>query len=252
MKISLITTTFNSAETLRDTLESVRRQDHADLEYIIVDGGSTDGTMDLIAEFDDIVAMSVSEKDDGIYDALNKGIGLATGEVVGFLHSDDMFSDEKVLSRIAEAFSHPDVDATYGDLDYVLRDDPSKIHRQWRSQEFDPESFYRGWMPAHPTFYLKKEHYIKFGGYDTTIRQSADYELMLRMLLKHGLKAKYIPEVLVKMRVGGVSNVSLQNRWQANQEDARAWKKNRLKAGKLTRVMKPLSKLGQFLGRGKG
>jgi glycosyltransferase involved in cell wall biosynthesis len=249
MKISLITTTFNSAETLRDTLESVRLQEYNDIEYVIVDGGSTDGTMDLIAEFKDIVSASVSEKDDGIYDALNKGIAMATGEVVGFLHSDDMFADAKVLSRIAEAFSHPDVDATYCDLDYVLRDDPSKIHRQWRSQEFDPEAFYRGWMPAHPTFYLKKEHYTRFGGYDTTFRQSADYELMLRMLLKHGLKAKYIPEVLVKMRVGGASNVSLQNRWQANQEDARAWKKNGLKAGKLTRVMKPLSKLGQFLGR---
>ena len=247
MKISVITSAYNSAETIGDTLDSVRQQDYPSIEYIVVDGASSDGTMDIVAEYDDIVSLSISEPDGGIYDALNKGIALATGDVVGFLHSDDLFADPSVLSKIARAFESSGTDAVYGDLDYVQRADPNQIHRKWRSKPFDPALFYKGWMPAHPTFYLKRAHYETFGGYDTSFRQSADYELMLRMLLKQKLNAVYIPELLVKMRVGGASNVTLGNRWKANQEDARAWKKNGLKPGLLTRFLKPISKLGQFL-----
>ena len=246
MKVSVVTSCFNSSETIRATLDSIRAQDYDNLELIIVDGGSTDNTMDIVSEFDDIVSISISEKDKGIYDALNKGLNLTSGEIIGFLHSDDYFANSSVVSLIAKAFTEKTIDAVYGDLDYVDRIDVSKIIRQWRSQEFNADLFYSGWMPAHPTFYLKKKCYHDFGDYDLTFKQSADYELMLRMLLKHNVKAKYINDVLVKMRVGGASNVSLNNRWTANKEDARAWKKNGIRAKAHTRWMKPLSKLTQY------
>jgi len=246
MKISVITSCYNSEQTIRATLDSLRAQDYLDMELIIVDGGSEDKTMTIVEEYDDIVSISVSEPDGGIYDALNKGINLATGDVIGFLHSDDFFASTSSLSFISKTFENQKVDAVYGDLDYVDRLNEEKIIRQWRSKEFDKTLFYSGWMPAHPTFYLRKSHYQKFGDYDLSFKQSADYELMLRMLLKHDLKAKYIPEVLVKMRVGGASNISLTNRWNANKEDARAWKKNGIRAKAHTRWMKPLSKLAQY------
>lgn len=248
MKISLITSAYNSASTIRETLASVRMQKHVNLEYIVVDGDSSDATMEIVSEFDDIVSCSISEPDNGIYDALNKGLSLATGDAIGFLHSDDMFAHELVLKTVADAFTNSGADAVYGDLDYVRREDPSRVHRKWRSKPFQASLFAQGWMPAHPTFYLKREHYEMYGGYDTSFRQSADYELMLRMLLTHELKAEYIPNVLIKMRTGGASNVSLSNRWKANQEDARAWEKNGKKMGLLTRIKKPLSKIVQFLG----
>jgi glycosyltransferase involved in cell wall biosynthesis len=249
MKVSVITSCFNSASTIRTTLESVRVQSYDDLEYIIIDGGSTDQTLELVADFDDCVSILQSEPDQGIYDALNKGIALATGEVVGFLHSDDFFSSPDSVARIVEAFQSSGADAVYANLDYVAREQPDRIVRKWRSQSFEPELFYRGWMPAHPTFYLKRKYYEEFGSYDLDFRQSADYELMLRMLLKHGCSAHFLNEVIIKMRTGGASNVSLRNRWRANQEDARAWKKNGLKANTFTRFLKPLSKLGQFLSQ---
>lgn len=246
MKISVITSCFNSEQTIRATLDSIRAQDYPNIELVIVDGGSKDETMRIVEEYDDIVSISISEADQGIYDALNKGIALSTGDVVGFLHSDDFFASPSSITEIAKAFEDQHVDAVYGDLDYVERTDDQKIIRQWRSQEFDPTLFYNGWMPAHPTFYLRKAHYDRFGAYDLSFKQSADYELMLRMLLKQGLKAKYVPKVLVKMRVGGASNASLENRWNANKEDARAWKKNGIKPKAYTRWMKPLSKLTQY------
>ncbi|MEQ9188115.1 MAG: glycosyltransferase family 2 protein [Cryomorphaceae bacterium] len=248
MKISLITSAYNSASTIRDTLASVRMQKNVNLEYIVVDGGSSDETMEIVAEFDDIVSCSISEPDNGIYDALNKGLFLATGDAVGFLHSDDMFAHDLVLKTVVDAFTASGADAVYGNLDYVHREDPGRVHRKWRSKPFQVSLFVRGWMPAHPTFYLKREHYEAYGGYDTSFRQSADYELMLRMLLTHELKAEYIPNVMIKMRTGGASNASFSNRWKANQEDARAWKKNGKKMSLLTRIRKPLSKIAQFFG----
>lgn len=244
MKITVVTATYNSAATLRATLDSVRAQNYPELEYIVVDGGSTDHTMNMVHEYSDIITAFVSEPDNGIYDALNKGISMSSGEFVGFLHSDDFFADADVINAIAAAGQQ--CDAVYGDLQYVQRDNVEKITRHWRSKPYKPGLFKRGWMPAHPTFYLRREHYLKFGQYDTSFKQSADYELMLRMLEKHGLKACYLKKVLVKMRTGGASNVSLKNRWRANCEDARAWKKNNLKPWPFTRWLKPLSKLQQF------
>jgi glycosyltransferase involved in cell wall biosynthesis len=248
MKITLITCCYNSANTIKATLDSVGMQTHSNLEYIVIDGGSTDNTLEVLAGYSNVITVLVSEPDRGIYDALNKGLALATGEVVGFLHSDDYFASSDALERIAASFSDSRVDAVYADLDYVDREDTDRILRKWRSKEFDPDLFKHGWMPAHPTFYLRKKYYDQFGGYDLDFRQSADYELMLRMLLKHELHAVYIPVVLIKMRVGGASNASFTNRWKANQEDARAWAKNGIKPGWLTRWLKPLGKIGQFTG----
>lgn len=246
MRISLITTTYNSAATLQDTLDSVRSQGIEDLEYIVVDGRSKDETLQLIKDNANIVTRYISEADKGIYDAINKGIALASGDVVGLMHSDDYFASKDVLSHVLEAFQDNSVDAVYGDLVYVDKLDTSRIVRTWKSKEYQAGLFEKGWMPAHPTFYLRKKYFDQFGGYDTSFYTSADYELMLRMLVKHKLKAKYIPITMVKMRVGGQSNVSLKNRWIANQEDARAWKKNGLSLPPLTRWIKPLSKISQF------
>lgn len=248
MKISLITSTFNSAATVQATFDSVRAQCLEDFEYIVVDGGSKDSTLSIIEQNLDIIDHYVSEQDNGIYDALNKGILLATGDVIGFIHSDDLLASPQVLQRISDAFNESDIDAVYADLLYVDRINSEKIIRHWKSQPYKASLFYRGWMPAHPTFYLKKSLYLKHGLYDTSFRISADYELMLRMLLKHQISAAYIPEVFVKMRVGGESNVSLKNRWRANQEDARAWKKNGLRPYAWTRWIKPISKVVQFFG----
>ena len=249
MKISLITCCYNSGATLADTIDSVRQQDLSNVEYIVVDGASKDQTLSIIKDNLDIITQFVSEPDRGIYDAMNKGLGMTTGDVVGFLHSDDLFYSPDALRTINMAFEKHKVDAIYGDLLYVNREDTSKVIRTWKSQPFRASLFYKGWMPAHPTFYLRKSAYEKHGYYNTDFQISADYELMLRMLLRHGCSARYVPETLIRMRVGGESNVSLTNRWKANQEDAQAWKINGLKPGTLTRWIKPLSKLSQFLNK---
>ncbi len=246
MKISLITCCYNSAQTLPATLDSVRTQTLQDFEYIVVDGASADNTKAIIEQNADIITNWVSEPDKGIYDAMNKGIGLATGDVIGFLHSDDLFFSSNSLELVSKTFADHSCDACYADLLYVDREDSSKVIRTWKSKPYDPGLFHKGWMPAHPTFYLRAEHYREFGGYDISFQISADYELMMRMLLRHGIEAHYIPETLIRMRVGGESNVSLANRWKANQEDARAWKVNGMKPGTLTRWQKPLSKIKQF------
>lgn len=246
MKISLITATYNSAKTLQATFESVRAQNHKDLEYIVVDGLSKDETVRLIEQNQDIISIWVSEKDFGIYDAINKGIKMATGDVVGLLHSDDVFADNQSLSMVSKAFENAEVDCVYADLNYVDRENTQQVIRRWVSRNFDEKLFYRGWMPAHPTFYLRREHYLNLGLYNGDLRISADYELMLRMMVKHHLKSVYLPKVLVNMRVGGKSNITLRNRWIANQEDVKAWKINDLKPKIYTRWIKPISKIFQY------
>jgi glycosyltransferase len=246
MKISLITSTYNSAATIADTLQSVRDQEYTELEYIVIDGGSTDKTLEILKANSDLISILVSEPDKGIYDALNKGVELASGEVVGFIHSDDLLAKKDVLQQINNAFEDASIEAVYADLDYVAYDNLDHIVRKWRSRPFQKNLFYKGWMPAHPTFYLRKRCYDQFGSYNIKLRQSADYELMLRMLLKHKVKSAYVPQVWVKMRIGGASNASWKNRWRANQEDYQAWKMNDLNPRWYTRWLKPLSKLAQF------
>lgn len=248
MKISIITATYNSAATLKDTLTSIRDQDHPDIEHLIIDGGSKDATPSIVARFPH-VGKWISEPDKGLYDAMNKGIRLAHGDVIGILNSDDVYADNAVLSDVARAFEDPAVMTVYADLHYVMHDDLTHIKRVWRSGPFKSSYFYYGWMPPHPTFFVRKEVYEKFGLFNTDLRTSADYELMLRILLKYGLSTRYIRRVTVKMRVGGVSNASLKNRFHGNREDRLAWKLNDLKPWFFTLYLKPLRKITQFMIR---
>ena len=248
MKISIITATYNSAGTVRDTLETIAAQQHPDIEHIIVDGRSSDKTLDIVRSFPH-VAWVISEKDKGIYDAMNKGIGLTTGEVIGILNSDDMYTDERVLADVAQAFEDPRVMTVYADLQYVHPDNTKKILRTWHSGLYRRNSFYYGWMPPHPTFFVRRSVYDRAGLFDTTLRSAADYELMLRLLLKHGLTAHYIPRVIVRMRAGGMSNASLWNRLRANKEDRLAWKLNGLHPYFFTMYLKPLRKIHQFISK---
>jgi glycosyltransferase involved in cell wall biosynthesis len=249
MKISIITVCFNSAKTIEDTIQSVLSQDYPNIEYIIVDGGSKDATLEIVKKYSDKISHVISEPDKGIYDAMNKGITLATGDVVGILNSDDVYFDTQVLSHIAKAFEVTNADAVYGNLVYVASNNLNKVTRVWKSKPYIEGAFLKGWMPPHPTFYVKKSCYEQLGNYSLQLKSAADYELMLRFIHKHKITVVYIPKTLVKMRVGGESNVSLKNRLRANKEDRMAWKMNGLKANALTLYLKPLMKLGQFLMR---
>lgn len=246
MKVSIITVCYNAASTIADTIESIRDQSYKNVEYIVVDGASTDGTLQIINQYRNVIDQFVTEPDKGIYDAMNKGINLSNGEVIGILNADDVYSSNDVLNQVVSSFLENDVDGIYADLEYVNQDDISKIYRYWKSRDYVPRDFYHGWMPPHPTFFLKKSCYEKYGLYLTDFRISADYELMLRMIEKHQISTHYLPKSIVKMRVGGESNVSLKNRWKANREDKKAWKVNNMKPGKLTLIKKPIHKLDQF------
>jgi glycosyltransferase involved in cell wall biosynthesis len=245
MKISIITATYNSAATVRDTLTSIAGQQYPHIEHIVVDGLSKDDTLKIVQEFKH-VARVISEKDDGIYDAMNKGVKLATGDVIGILNSDDFYTEPAILAKVAVAFEDPSVEAVYGDLQYVKSENVEVITRTWRSGTFRQKYLYYGWMPPHPTFFVRRHMYEKYGLFNTTLRSAADYELMLRFLLKYNACVKYIPEVLVKMRAGGISNASLKNRLRANKEDMLAWKLNDLKPYFFTTWLKPLRKVLQF------
>lgn len=249
LRVSIITVCYNSAETIEATIQSVIAQDYPHIEYIIVDGRSTDDTLAIINRYKKDIATVVSEKDLGIYFALNKGIALATGDVVAILHADDFYADDRVISSVVQAFQTKKVDTVYGDLQYVDRYQSTKTVRNWKAGVYEPELFLKGWMPPHPSFFVKKGCYTAYGTFNTLLKSSADYELMLRLLYKHRCSAFYIPEVLVKMRVGGQSNKSLLNRIQANREDKKAWQLNELKPQFFTFIRKPLSKLKQFFGR---
>jgi len=250
VKVSIITVVYNNAETISDCLQSVFNQDYPNIEYVVVDGGSNDGTMDILSRYSDCIAHLISEPDRGIYDAMNKGIAACSGEVVGILNSDDIYADERVISDVVEALDLSQSESCYGDLVYVNRRNTEKIQRTWHAGEYDRKQFLRGWMPPHPTFFVKRSCYEQYGTFNLDFKTSADYELMLRMLYKHGVSSTYLNRVLVKMRSGGQSNVSLVNRIKANLEDRKAWKVNGIKQPFFTTFLKPISKLGQFLKKG--
>lgn len=245
MKISVITAVYNNRTTIAAALDSVLAQSHDDVELVVIDGGSTDGTLEVLGGYSDRVGVLVSEPDRGIYDALNKGLRLASGEVVGFLHSDDLYADTEVLRRVAGAFSDVEVSAVYGDLLYVRKEAPERVVRTWRAGQFTTALLARGWMPPHPTFYARRSVYEALGGFDTHYRIAADYDCMLRFLGRGGIRVDYIPEVLVKMRVGGASNRSLANILRKSAEDYRALKTNGV-GGLTALAWKNLSKLPQF------
>jgi glycosyltransferase involved in cell wall biosynthesis len=247
MRVSIITITYNSAETIEDTIQSVLSQDYSSIEYIVVDGASSDRTMEIVERYKGRISKVISERDKGIYDAMNKGVALATGDVIGILNSDDFYADNHVISDIVRTMNSVKSDACYADLVYVDRLETNKVIRSWKSGEYHHGDFLRGWMPPHPTFFVKSDVYRKHGTYSLELRSAADYELMLRFIHKHAISIAYLPRVITKMRAGGQSNVTLKNRWKANQEDRLAWKMNGLQPGFLTLVRKPLSKLVQYL-----
>ena len=244
--ITLITPVWNNADVIGHCLRSIKDQTTA-CQHILVDGGSTDGTLEVIEQHKGPNMVLVSEPDQGMYDAINKGLALATGEVVGILNADDFYPTGDILQQVASVFSDPKVDASYGDLLYVDRQDSNKVIRTWRSGHYRRDNFYAGWMPPHPTFYLRRQLYQQYGGYRLDLGSAADYELMLRMLLKHRATAEYIPQVLVHMRNQGMSNASLKNRIKANRYDRLAWLVNNIKPRPWTLAAKPLRKIRQWL-----
>ena len=247
MKISIVTVAFNAESTIRDTIESVLLQDYPEVEYIVIDGASGDGTARIVQSYRDRIQRFVSEPDAGIYDAMNKGVALATGDVVGLLNADDWYSAPEVLSEVATRFQQPETDAVYGDLKYVSHEDPTKATRYWKAGKYQPGLFLWGWMPPHPTFFIRREFYQKYGGFRLDMGTAADYELMLRMVHKHEAKLAYVQKVLVTMRAGGVSNHSLKNRLLANKNDRRAWIVNGLRPNVITTTLKPFRKILQFI-----
>ena len=250
MKVSIITITYNSAQTVEETIKTVVMQDYPEIEYLIIDGKSKDRTLEIVKKYDTKISKVISEKDNGLYDALNKGIAHATGDVIGMLHSDDLYSNEKVISKVMQMFDNDEtLEGVYADLVFVSRKDINKPMRVWQSGEYVAGSFLKGWMPPHPTFFVRKEVYEKYGGFNTSLKLSADYELMLRFIHKHEIKIAYLKESIVKMRMGGVSNVSIFVKLKANLEDKLAWRLNGMKPGFATTLLKPLKKIGQYFKR---
>lgn len=245
MKISIITVCFNSQQTIRATIKSVLSQSYKQVEYIIIDGASTDNTIKIIKEFSNSIDVFVSEGDAGIYDAINKGINKSSGDVVGLLHADDVFDNRSVIDNVMRLFDE-NVDMIYGDINYVDRNDIYRVIRRWKSGSYKKGKFKWGWMPPHTSFFIKKSCYIKHGLYNLNLGSSADYELMLRMFELYNLKSKYIPLNITNMRVGGVSNSSFKNRWEANRNDKKSWKINGLKPFWFTFLIKPIIKIKQF------
>jgi len=246
MRISIITVSYNSAGTIKDTLECVNGQQYSNIEHIIVDGNSTDHTPAIINDFAHVHKF-ISEPDAGLYDAMNKGLRLATGDIIGILNSDDIYADNQVLDRVVAAFNETGADCVYGDLQYVQTNNLDKVVRTWKAGKFIRENFLYGWMPPHPTFFVRREVYDKVGNFNTELKSAADYEIMLRILYMHGYKAAYIPSVLVKMRSGGISNASIRNRFRANREDAKAWRLINKRPHFFTVYLKPLRKIPQYL-----
>lgn len=244
-RISIITVVLNSVNTLLHCIESVKSQSLPS-EYIIIDGGSTDGSLEIIDKYRSYFSQCVSEPDKGMYDAMNKGIALATGDVIGILNADDFYPHRHVLEKVEKVFTDHQVDSCYGDLDYVDVNNTKIVVRSWRSGLYHERRFYQGWMPPHPTFFVRREGYKSYGAFNLAMGSASDYELMLRFLVKHKIKTHYIPEVLVNMRSGGISNRSLKSRIAANRMDRLAWKINGLRPYPWTLIMKPLSKIHQF------
>lgn len=248
LTISVVTAVFNRVDTVADALASVAAQTWPQVEHIVIDGASTDGTLKHLQAMQEGLAVLVSEPDRGIYEALNKGIRLASGDVVGFLHADDLYESTDVLARVAQAFEDPAVDAVYGDLVYTRRSDPTQVVRYWRAGAFKPGCLNAGWMPPHPTFYVRRSVYQRLGLFDTAYRISADYDTVLRFLGRGGVKPHYLPQVLVRMRLGGVSNRSLASLILKSQEDLLAMRRNGI-GGFGALLRKNFVKLPQFVAR---
>lgn len=248
MKVSVITSVYNNKETIKDAIDSVLNQTYKDIEYIIIDGASSDGTVDIVKSYGDKITKFVSKSDKGIYDGLNKGVSLVAGDIIAFLHSDDIYASDDIIQKVADEFKNDSsLDGVYGDLIYTPKNDTTKILRYWKSQDFNKSLLAKGWMPAHPTLFLKKEVYEKYGKFDLDFKIAADYDFMLRVL-SAGINVQYLPHVLYKMRVGGESNKSIKNIMLKSKEDLKALKKNNI-GGIGSLLVKNLSKITQFIKR---
>ena len=250
--MSIITVCYNSEKYIRSAIESVFNQTCSDIEYIIVDGGSTDATMSIVRSYEALFngrMKWVSEKDEGIYDAMNKGIAIATGDIICILNSDDFYTNNSVIAKVIQCFRKKDIDAVYGDLLYIYANNIDKVQRYWKSGIYKKNAFMWGWMPPHPAFFVKKTVYKQHGNFNTNFTTAADYEFMLRVVHKEHINLDYLSEVLVKMRVGGKSNQSIKNRMKGNNEDQRAWKLNGLRSYWFTGYLKPMRKILQYVRR---
>ena len=247
MKVSIIVSVFNNKNTIAAAINSIISQDYDDIECIVVDAGSTDGTVEIIKGFGDRINTFISEPDRGIYDGLNKGISLATGDVIAFLHSDDVYAHETVISNVVGFFDN-DTQGVYGDLVYTDKVDMSKVFRYWKSCDFSPSLLSKGWMPPHPTLFLRREVYQKYGTFDTSFKIAGDYDFMLR-ILKDNIVVKYLPQVVYKMRVGGESNRSIKNILNKSKEDLRAMRKNEINNPFFALFYKNMSKIMQLVRR---
>ena len=248
MKVSIITATYNSATTIAACMDSVLNQSYTDIEYIIMDGGSEDDTVKIITEAAKLNPNVIfkSEPDKGIYDALNKGIARATGTIIGFVHSDDFLADTDVISSIVETFKTEHADGVYGNLHYVAFDNTDKIIRNWISKPYKKKLLKKGWMPAHPSLFLKKEIYDTYGLFNMNYKIAADYDFILRVFQQKNLKFSYLEKTIIKMRVGGASNKSLKNIVQKTKEDFKAIKHNKI-GGFGTVLLKNITKIKQFI-----
>ena len=246
MKISIITVVYNNVNNITTAIDSVLNQTYKDIDYIIIDGGSNDGTVEKIKPLINNNTRFISEPDKGIYYAINKGIALSEGEVIGILHSDDIFNDNEIIQKIADTFKVGDYDAVYGDLVYVSKYNTEKVIRYWKSSQFEVTNFKKGWMPAHPTLFMKKTVYDNFGIFNTEFKIASDYDFMLRTLGSGKLNCYYLPLVITKMRTGGASNKSIKNIWSKSYEDWSAIRKNKV-GGIIVLLRKNTSKLKQFI-----
>ena len=245
LKISLITVAYNAQNTIERCITSVLRQKFNKIQYIVIDGGSTDNTAQIIGKYRDKVDIFISEPDRGVYDAMNKGIANATGDVIGTLNADDYYADDDVLHEVAMAFAKQEYNILYGDLDYI--DQSGKTIRKWRSGKYQSGMFNWGWMPPHPTFYCRRKLFEKLGAYKLDYGSAADYELMLRFIHSNKTSVYYLDKVMVKMVTGGISNKNIGNRVKAIRNDLKAMRNNNILFPVVTILFKPLRKISQFL-----
>lgn len=248
MKISIITVVYNNEKTIKDAIESVLGQTYKNIEYVIIDGGSKDNTVNLINEYKDKLGYFISEKDSGLYDAMNKGIKACTGDVIGILNSDDLYQDSKVIFDVMQQFCiDPELDILYGDLVYVKSEDTSKVVRNWKSKSYYDKFFENANVPPHPSLFVRSKVYKESGLFDVQYKLAADYELMLRMFKKHYFKSKYINRLIIKMRLGGATNQSFTNIVNQNKEILKAWKNNGLQAPFYLMPLRIFKRLIQFI-----
>ena len=247
MKISIITTVLNNRDTIKDTINSVLHQTYTNMEYIIIDGDSTDGTVKIIQNYGDKIDKFISEPDKGIYDGLNKGISLSTGDVIGILNSDDFYYDKFVLEKVLSVFLDKKVDSVFADLVYVRSDNIDKVVRYYSGAGFVPSKFAYGWMPPHPTFFVRREAYEKYGFFKTDYQIAADFELLLRFLFNHNVSYHYLPEVIVKMRTGGMSTRNFKSNMILNREIVRACKENNISTNLFKVYLKYSTKVFQLI-----